>query len=211
MVVAAPLLVLGACQKSTDGAPAPVVNKTVEVPPAEVAATRAATATNVGPKAAPIVTRAAFAKAAAVSDLYEIQAGRLAEQRSGNQAVRSFADKMVHDHTASSDNLTRLLGTDGVGIGVTPTTDLDAPHKAMIEKLAEAAPGDFDRTYADQQVTAHQQAADLFNGYAQGGDAPPLKTFAMHALPMINDHLAKAKQLQISLATGAGPIRAAPG
>jgi putative membrane protein len=195
MAIAAPLLVLGACQKSSGS----------------VAASREATATSVGPAApAPVVGRAAFARAAAIGDLYEIDAGRLAQQRSKTPAVKAYAAGMVRDHAAADEKLGKMLGADGVGIGVTPANGLDSAHQAMLDQLKAAPAADFDQMYLNQQVTAHEQAADLFNGYAQKGDEPALKAFAMQGLPMIDNHLAMAKQLQLTTARAAGSANPPP-
>jgi putative membrane protein len=195
MAIAAPLLVLGACQKSSsNGAAAPN-----------------GAANSVGPTAPPpLIGRAEFARMAAYGDLYEIDSGKLAEQRSRTPAVKAFAASMVRDHSAADAKLGKTLGTDGVGIGVTPAAGLDPEHQAMLDHLKAAPAADFDRMYLDQQVTAHEQAADLFNGYAQKGDAPALKAFAMQGLPMIDNHLARAKQLQLATARAAGSANPPP-
>jgi predicted outer membrane protein len=55
------------------------------------------------------VTAAEFVNKATNSSLFEIQSSQLAQQKSQNNRVREFAQKMVQDHTAAADRLRRPL------------------------------------------------------------------------------------------------------
>ncbi len=134
-----------------------------------------------------------FVITAALSDSYEIQAGRMAAQRSGNQQVRDFADRMVRDHTMTTQQVATVLQTNGTPV-VTPAA-LDPRHVTMINDLAVAQSADFDRRYAIQQVSAHREAVDLLQNYAQSGDNPALRQWAMQTLPMVQEHLRLAQML----------------
>ena len=50
----------------------------------------------------------AFVSNASQSDMYEIQAGQLAETRSKNKDIKAFAKMMVADHTATSKALAEM-------------------------------------------------------------------------------------------------------
>ena len=65
----------------------------------------------------------------------------------------------------------------------------------MLDDLNAAHEGDFDKTYAKQQVSAHEKAVDLFSQYADRGDDAVVKAFAAKTLPVINQHLEEAKKL----------------
>ncbi len=58
---------------------------------------------------------------------------------------------------------------------------------------------EFDRTYLDQQVASHQKALELQQGYAQSGDAPPLRKAAGEITPVVEHHLSMAKELQSTM------------
>jgi predicted outer membrane protein len=45
----------------------------------------------------------------------------------------------------------------------------------MIDDLNAAHPENFDKTYAKQQVSAHEKAEDLFSKYADKGDNQAVK------------------------------------
>lgn len=129
----------------------------------------------------------------ALGDSYEIQAGRLAAQRGGSQQARQFGDRMVSDHTTLTQQLAMVLQTNGTPV-VTPAA-LDPRHLTMINDLTVAQGPDFDRRFAIQQVTAHREAVALLQNYAQSGDNPALRQWAMQTLPMVQEHLRLAQML----------------
>lgn len=126
-----------------------------------------------------------FINQMALSDMYEIEAGKIASQKSKNAKIKQFADMMVKDHTASSTELKRIVQASGL---TAPPTALDEEHQDKLEALRSADADDFDGTYADQQREAHQKAIDLLQGYGSGGDNAELKTFAQTTLPKVQGH-----------------------
>jgi putative membrane protein len=132
----------------------------------------------------------AYVMNAARSDMYEIAAGKLAEQRSHSDRVKMFARKMIHDHTQTTAQLKARLPH-----GMTLPTALDKRRSGMLDDLRASRPGEFDRRYADQQVAAHQEALTLEQGYAAHGDNPSLRQLAAQVTPTISEHLQMARQL----------------
>jgi putative membrane protein len=198
--VAVSLLALGACNKGGKSPPAAAdqANNAATTSSTPVAAAENATAGAVGNvSAATTVTAGGFVTQAATSDMYEIQAAKLAEQKSTNPAVKKFAARMIKDHTASSDKLKALLAKGG--INATLPSDLDERRKGMLDNLAKAKPADFDKMYVDQQVSAHDEAVTLLKGFIDHGDNDALKSFATSILPTVQEHQAMAKQLQASM------------
>ncbi|MGO4573293.1 DUF4142 domain-containing protein [Microvirga sp. 2TAF3] len=137
-----------------------------------------------------------FVNKAAVSNMFEIQSSQLAQQKSQNDRVRQFAQRMVQDHTAATDK----LKSTAQGIqGVTVPASLDQPHEQMMQTLQNASGAGFDRAYVQMQVTAHRDAVNLFDQYAQNEDNPQLKQFAQQTLPTLREHLQSVEQIQTAL------------
>ncbi|MDB5479355.1 MAG: hypothetical protein JWO83_408 [Caulobacteraceae bacterium] len=198
--VAVSLLALGACNKggNTPPAAADQANNAATTTSQPVAAAENATAGAVGAvSAATTTTAGGFVTQAATSDMYEIQAAKLALKKSTNPAVKKFAARMIKDHTASSEKLKALLAKGG--IKATLPTDLDERRKGLLDNLSKAGPADFDKMYAHQQVDAHDEAVTLLKGFIDHGDNDALKAFASSILPTVQEHQAMAKQLQASL------------
>ena len=138
---------------------------------------------------------AAFVRTAATSDLYEMEASRLAEQRSQSAEVKRFAEHMLRDHQKTTGELKGMLPQlQGVSAQQMPTR-LDQQHQALVQQLQGAQGAEFDRAFARQQVQSHQAAVELFRAYAQSGDDARLKRWASQTLPALEEHLREAQQL----------------
>jgi putative membrane protein len=169
-------------------------SQTGSPPMAEPTAPAAGTSAT-GSRAAAL-TAAAFARTAAMSDLYEMEASRLADQRSQNAQVKQFAQHMLRDHQKTTDELKGLLPQiQGVSASQLPTS-LDQQHQALVQQLQGAQGAQLDRLFAQQQIQAHQTAVELFRAYAQSGDDAQLKRWASQTLPSLEEHLRQAQQLQ---------------
>lgn len=140
----------------------------------------------------------AFVDNAGQGNMYEIKAAQIAEQKSTSPAVKAFAKMMIVDHTALANQMAPLI----IKAGKTAPTDLDQRRKGFLDNLNAASPQDFDKTYIDQQVAAHDEALTLMKGYAEHGDDPGLKAAAAKTAPKVQAHLDKAKAIQAKLSGG---------
>ena len=136
---------------------------------------------------------AEFVQKAAMSDMYEVQAGKLAGEKGQADVVKQFGQQMVDAHTKTTEELTGIVKSKNIKVDL--PTNLDAKHQKLIDDLNSASAKDFDKTYANQQVDAHQEAVDLFKKYASSGDDADVKQFAEKTLPIIEHHLDEAKKL----------------
>jgi putative membrane protein len=139
-----------------------------------------------------------YVKKTAMSDMIEIQSSELALKKSSNPVIRSFAERMIKDHTASTKELTRLVQESNLNLA--PPTTLDETHKTMLQKLQNASSAEFDRAYINLQVKGHKQALQLQKTYSMTGDNPKLMQFAGKATEMVQMHLAMAEKLSQSMA-----------
>ena len=132
-----------------------------------------------------------FIKEAATSDMLEIEASKLAEQK-GNADEKKFAAQMITDHTKTSSELKSMVSGDMKGAIPTALDDLS---QKKLDKLRDAKPEDFAAEYDPMQVSAHKDAVSLFERYAKGGDDPKLKDWAGKTLPAIQHHLEMAQDM----------------
>src|SRR3954469_4730838 len=127
-------------------------------------------------------------------------AGALAATKATNPAVKQFAKLMMAEHHAL-----RKQGADlAKGLKVTPEPPANDPVTPLAQQetqaLKSAAKGaEFDKTYIDQEVAAHQAVLDLANKAHDQADNADLKALIEKAKPVIEKHLAQAKQLQQKL------------
>ena len=137
---------------------------------------------------------AGFVTAAAASDMYEVEAGKIARSRAQSDAVRDLAGMMVKAHTATTASLKKILASNK--LHVTPPAHLDDRRQNMIDDLRGAKAEDFDHRYLAQQEAAHKEAQILMRGYAQDGDNAAVKQFAAETLPKVEEHLSMVTELE---------------
>ena len=131
----------------------------------------------------------AYVAMAASSDMYEIESSRLALQRSQLPAHRSFAQMMIRDHS----NTTAQLTAAARAVGLVPPAGMLPMHAQLLSQLA--ASSNFDATYHQQQLSAHQMALNLHANYAARGDRQPLRAVAATATPGVRMHLEHLRRL----------------
>ena len=79
-------------------------------------------------------------KELAQANIAEINAGKMAEQKSENDQVKSFAKTMVDDHTKALDELKQIAQAKGVTLPTAP----DSKQQAMEKKLSALSAAQFD-------------------------------------------------------------------
>jgi putative membrane protein len=137
----------------------------------------------------------AFITGVTLSDLYQVQAGKIAETKGQSQGVKDFGTTMVADHTAMSNQLKHLFAATSTAI----PTELGPRGKRMIDDLNAAAPADFDKLYLAQQQTTQAGELTLLSAYAEGGESKDIKPAAARNIPKVQAHLAKVNELQAEL------------
>ena len=189
-------LALAACNsQKTEGAETGLGNGTAATKVEDTAAQ------GVGAATAPLANSVeAFVTGAAISDMFEIEAGKIAADKAKSPEVKAFAAMMVKDHTATTAKLKATLAS--AKVQVTPPTDLDDRRRGMIENLRAASAADFDKVYLDQQTAAHQEALALMKSYADDGENAPLKKLAADTAPIVQKHYDEVQKLAKAGADG---------
>ena len=137
-----------------------------------------------------------FALMAAQSDEYEIQAGRTAAVQATDPRVRSFAEEMINEHTRTSQTMREAMASSGLQ---PPPPALSSDQARLLSALQSLRGAEFDRTYARQQVLAHDVALAVAQSYAGAGSDPNLRRAAQTAVPLIQHHLDMAQKLRAAL------------
>jgi putative membrane protein len=138
----------------------------------------------------------AFVKSASVGDLYEIEAARIALDRSGSGEVQKIARQMIADHIANTNHLRSALRMNETPDGLAPAATLDSRRKTLVANLKKAPDDKFDGTYLDQQIASHEETADLMTGFAEHGDNAQLRSLAMSAAPVVERHLRATRDVR---------------
>ena len=138
----------------------------------------------------------AYMATAGSSDQFEIQSGQLAMQMSQNPALRNIASMLIADHTRSTQMVVAAARSAGIN---PPPPALLPQHQAMLDQLRAAGAGpNFDMTFKQIQTGAHQEALQLHQSYAAGGDVPALRTVAGQIVPVVQMHLNQLQMLNVA-------------
>jgi putative membrane protein len=132
-----------------------------------------------------------FIKEAATSDMLEIEASKIAQQK-GDADEKTFAGQMIADHTKTSSELKGLVSGD---MAAAIPTALDDSSQKKLDKLRDTKAEDFASEYDPMQVSAHKDAVSLFQRYTKGGDDAKLKDWAGKTLPALEHHLKMAQDM----------------
>jgi putative membrane protein len=131
------------------------------------------------------------------ANTYDIEAGKLALEKSQTKEVRDLAQHFVNDHKA-----VRQQGRDlAKKLSLTPTApehfDLADAHAKAMAELRGKSGADFDQAYAAHEVVFHQAVLDaVSSSLLPAIKNPELKAFVEMVGPAFLGHLEAAKQLQ---------------
>ncbi len=138
-------------------------------------------------------TTEGFVTNAAIANMYEIAASRLALEKAQNPQVKAYAQKIINDHEKTMKDMQAAVGS---AAGVTPPTAMDERRQGMVDNLRQAPAGQFDGVYVAQQIAAHGEDVTLHRTYADAGDNAALKQIAARHLPILEGHLQSARTLE---------------
>ena len=131
-----------------------------------------------------------FVTEAAASDMFEIQSSQLAQNK-GDAAAKTFAAKMIEDHTKTMNEMKSMVQSGKVK--ATIPSAMSSSQKSMLDKLNGLNGDDFNKQYKSDQVSAHKDAVSLFERYAKGGENADLKAWTAKTVPDLRMHLQMAQ------------------
>lgn len=148
-----------------------------------------------------------FVSSAASACTLEVEASRVALEKSKTPAVRNFAQKMVDEHSKVGAELRALNVASSVG----NVAAMSPKEGEQLRKLKELQGREFDREYAAQiGVAAHQEAVNAFQKAATSATDTQLKTFAQAKLPGLREHLKMAQALAKNVGASAANTKDDP-
>jgi len=126
----------------------------------------------------------------------EIAQAKVAQSKSKDAAVKSFAAMMITHHGQAKQKQAKLkLKTEESGVSTAMHADADA----TLNTLNADSTKDFDKDYISAQISGHQKVLDTINDQLLPNvkDAN-LKAYLNEIKPTVEQHLKQAKQLQQS-------------
>ncbi len=134
-----------------------------------------------------------FLHDAVQGNLAEVQMGQLAKEKGQSDAVKSYGQMLVTDHSANNEKATALAEQNGLSAPTEPS----AKQKAGYDKLNGLSGAAFDREFAKMMVMDHKEDIAKFKRQAAKKD-DPFAQFASDTLPVLQKHLEAAEKLKAS-------------
>jgi len=147
------------------------------------------------------VTDAQIASIVVTANQVDIDAGKLAESKSGNKEVKEFAKRMVTDHTGVNKSAVELVTKLKVKPEENPTsTSLKKGGEDTLRRLQGLKGAEFDKAYVDNEVTYHQTVLDAVDKtLIPSARNDELKALLVKVRPAFVAHLEHARHIQASL------------
>lgn len=132
----------------------------------------------------------------AQANMAEVDAGKLALEKSSDARIKKFAQMMIDDHTAALGEVEKLATSKGV----TLPNGASMMQKTKATALKALSGSLFDKEYAKHPgVGSHETTVKLLKKIQKDGKDADLKALADKLLPKVESHLAEAKTLTTSL------------
>ena len=125
----------------------------------------------------------------------DIDAGKLAESKTHSKDVKAFAQQMVTDHTKMNNELHTLATQKNVNL----PADMDQEHQQAMQKVASKQGADLDKAYVRAMVKHHSDALGAFQDAANDATDADVKAFAARNVPVLQEHLRMALNLDKSI------------
>jgi putative membrane protein len=129
---------------------------------------------------------------AAQSELHEVQMGMLGVQRSTNNDLKMYAQRLLDDHTLSNAEVQALARLKGISLPDPTKTDTSAVN------LSRLAGIEFDQAFVRESIEDHLKDLSVFEKEDQSSAADAdIRGFAHSTLPKLRSHLDQAKALKL--------------
>ena len=127
----------------------------------------------------------------------EIASGKLAQTRATGAPIRTFARRMVTEHTAMEKQGSDLAKRLSVTPAMPPDSALITDVNDDVEDLQQKERGaDWDEEYVDKQIDAHQKTLDLIDRANNSTQNAELRQLLQQARPKVQTHLEEARRLK---------------
>ncbi|MHC8315741.1 DUF4142 domain-containing protein [Pseudomonas sp. LB3P31] len=137
---------------------------------------------------------AEFINDASAKGMADIEASRLAHQKTESKEVKDYTIVVINDRTTANQHLAKIAKQ--LDLPVAPREEVVDKAKTLMPEVQDGAA--FDQAYAANQVKTTEEAIQQLQQQAQSTDVPEIKAFAEETLPKLQNHLQMARALQAS-------------
>jgi putative membrane protein len=132
-----------------------------------------------------------FVKKALQGGMAEVQLGQLTLQKSNNDQVKQFAQRMIDDHTKLGDQMKPVAQQ----LGVSEPDGISKKDKKTIANLQGLSGPAYDQAYIKDMVKDHKEDLSAFQTEASSGQDQTVKDAANQGSKVIAQHLQMIQQI----------------
>jgi putative membrane protein len=132
-----------------------------------------------------------FVKKALQGGMAEVQLGQLTLQKSNNDQVKQFAQRMIDDHTKLGEQMKPVAQQ----LGVSEPNGISKKDKSTIAKLQSLSGPAYDQAYIKDMIKDHKQDLSEFQTEASSGQDQTVKDAANQGSKVIAQHLQMIQQI----------------
>jgi putative membrane protein len=115
---------------------------------------------------------------------YEVEAGKVAEQRGQTPDIRDLGVMESHDHTLVNDKLKQIASETGVSV----PDHLNAKFQQRLDKLKAVPAGQFDAYFLADMKQIHDEDEKRFQDESKDG-SQPYRKFAHQTAVVVQRHI----------------------
>ena len=123
----------------------------------------------------------------------EVQLAELAAQRASHAEVKSFAQKLVDQHTQVNSELTSIAAQKNVKL------DDDDDKDRTYQRLSKKSGHEFDQEFVEHMIDEHEKCIRMFEKASTDAKDSDVRAFASKHLEHFRGHLQEAQSLRQSV------------
>ncbi len=124
--------------------------------------------------------------------LAEIESAQLALEKSKNDSVRKFAQRLIDEHQAAQTELQQLAQAKSIKL----PQEANLVHKTLSTAMRLLSGETFDHQYVTRMgINDNQRTVELLQKAQAGAKDADIRAHAARMLPVIQEHLGAARQL----------------
>lgn len=131
-----------------------------------------------------------FLAQALQDSLAEVELCEMALQKTSNDEVKKFAQRMIDEHSRMGREIEQLAGRKNISL----PTDVSDEDRAALDRLSKLDGPGFDRQFIEHNVQEHEKDIKVFRHYAEQEQDPELKAMAGKGEQMLSQHLIIARK-----------------
>jgi putative membrane protein len=134
-------------------------------------------------------------------DQSEIKAANEAQKKATRPQVRSFASKMIKEHSKNTNEVSEIVRKEAIDLDTT-TKEVGIKTKGLVDRaeLKVRDGKDFDRAYIESQIEAHRDLIrDIDTEYIPDAQSKELKDHLESTRRHVQNHLEEARRIEATL------------